>query len=97
MAFDENPEDAGLPEDMLKELASQDITEEPPSKAQPKREERTSQWGLKKKKELNAAILMEIQKKLAESWGPMGAEYERKLIEDVAVEIKKLCIINDLP
>lgn len=26
-----------------------------------------------------------------------GTEYGRKLIEDVAVEIKKLCIINDLP
>ena len=90
-------EDAGLPEDLLKELASQDITEEPPSKATPKKEEKTSQWGLKKKKELNEAILQEIQKKLAEAWELMGTEYGRKLIEDVAVEVKKLCIINDLP
>lgn len=90
-------EDVGLPEDVLKELASQDITEEPPSKAKPKKEEKASTWGLKKKKELNEAILMEVQKKLAESWELMGTEYGRKLIEDVAVEIKKLCIINDLP
>jgi len=27
----------------------------------------------------------------------MGIEYGRKLIEDVALEIKKLCIIKDLP
>lgn len=90
-------EDAGLPEDLLKELASQNITEEPPSKTKPKKEEKASTWGLKKKKELNEAILMEVQKKLADSWELMGTEYGRKLIEDVAVEIKKLCIINDLP
>lgn len=89
-------EDTGLPEDLLKELASQDITEEPPSKATPKKE-KTSQWGLKKKRELNEEILKEIQKKLAEAWELMGTEYGRKLIEDVAVEVKKLCIINDLP
>jgi len=27
----------------------------------------------------------------------MGTEYGRKLIEDAAIEIKKLYIVNDLP
>lgn len=53
--------------------------------------------GTEEKKELNEEILKEIQKKLAEAWELMGTEYGRKLIEDVAVEVKKLCIINDLP
>ena len=88
------------PEDLLKELASQKYKEalEPePEEEKVKPKKRTSAWGLKKKKELNEAILQEIQKKLAEAWELMGTEYGRKLIEDVAVEIKKLCIINDLP
>ncbi len=85
-------------EELLKELASQDIAEEPaPAKPTKKPGEKTSTWGLKKKKELNEEILKEIQKKLAEAWELIGTEYGRKLIEDVAVEIKKLCIINDLP
>lgn len=62
-----------------------------------KSKKKASTWGLKKKKELNQEILKEIQKKLAEAWELMGTEYGRKLIEDVAVEIKKLCIINELP
>jgi hypothetical protein len=90
-------EDVGIPEDILKDLASQDIAEEPQAKPKPKKEEKVSTWGLKKKKELNEEILKEIQKKLAEAWELMGTEYGRKLIEDVAVEVKKLCIINDLP
>lgn len=90
-------EDVGIPEDILKELASKDIAEEPQAKPKPKKEEKSSVWGLKKKKELNEEILKEIQKKLAEAWELMGTEYGRKLIEDVAVEVKKLCIINDLP
>ncbi len=85
-------------EELLKELASQDIAEEPaPAKPTTKPREKTPTWGLKKKKELNEEILKEIQKKLAEAWELMGTEYGRKLIEDVAVEVKKLCIINDLP
>ena len=85
-------------EELLKELASQDIAEEPaPAKPTKKPDEKASTWGLKKKKELNEEILKEIQKKLAEAWELMGTEYGRKLIEDVAVEVKKLCIINDLP
>ncbi len=38
-----------------------------------------------------------MKKKLAEVWELMGMKYGCKLIEDVAVEIKKLCVINDLP
>ncbi len=88
----------GIPEDILKDLASKDIAEEPQAKPKQKKEEKSSAWGgLKKKKELNEEILKEIQKKLAEAWELMGTEYGRKLIEDVAVEVKKLCIINDLP
>ncbi|BAD84585.1 hypothetical protein TK0396 [Thermococcus kodakarensis KOD1] len=90
-------EDVGIPEDILKDLASKDIAEEPQAKPKQKKEEKSSAWGLKKKKELNEEILKEIQKKLAEAWELMGTEYGRKLIEDVAVEVKKLCIINDLP
>jgi len=92
----ENPN----PEDLLKQIASQEFNEvATPIEEQPK-EKKTSKksaWGLKKKKELNEEILKEIQKKLAEAWELMGTEYGRKLIEDVAVEVKKLCIINDLP
>lgn len=90
-------DDPGIPEDILKELASKEIAEEPPAKLKPKKETTESTWGLKKKQELNRAILIEIQRKLAESWQLMGTEYGRKLLEDIAEEIKKLCIINDLP
>ena len=86
------------PEDLLKDLANkeyQEVLEPEPEEEKPKK--KASAWGLKKKKELNQEILKEIQKKLAEAWELMGTEYGRKLIEDVAVEIKKLCIINDLP
>jgi len=87
------------PEDLLKDLANKEYQEvlepEPEEEAKPKK--KASAWGLKKKKELNQEILKEIQKKLAEAWELMGTEYGRKLIEDVAVEVKKLCIINDLP
>lgn len=87
------------PEDLLKDLANKEYQEvlepEPEEEAKPKKKANT--WGLKKKKALNEEILKEIQKKLAEAWELMGTEYGRKLIEDVAVEIKKLCIINDLP
>lgn len=89
------------PEDLLKQIASQEfkevtesVEEEPKEE---KREKRKSTWGLKKKKELNEEILKEIEEKLAEAWELIGTEYGRKLIEDVAVEIKKLCIINELP
>jgi len=89
------------PEELLKELANTSYNEvaEPPTEAEEdeKPRKRASNWGLKKKKELNEEILKEIQKKLAEAWELMGTEYGRKLIEDVAVEVKKLCIINDLP
>ncbi len=92
----ENPN----PEDLLKQIASQEFKEVgTPIEEQPKEKKmnKKSAWGLKKKKELNEEILKEIQKKLAEAWELMGTEYGRKLIEDVAVELKKLCIINDLP
>jgi len=89
------------PEELLKELANKDFNEvaETPIEAEEdeKPKKKASTWGLKKKKELNEEILKEIQKKLAEAWELMGTEYGRKLIEDVAVEVKKLCIINDLP
>jgi|GEM_PF-2846910 hypothetical protein len=89
------------PEDLLKQIASQEFKEvTEPVEEEPKeekKEKRKSTWGLKKKKELNEEILKEIQKKLALAWELMGTEYGRKLIEDVAVEIKKLCIINELP
>ena len=87
------------PEDLLKDLANKEYQEvlEPEPEEETKSKKKASAWGLKKKKELNQEILKEIQKKLAEAWELMGTEYGRKLIEDVAVEIKKLCIINDLP
>jgi len=87
------------PEDLLKDLANKEYQEvlEPEPEEETKPKKKASAWGLKKKKELNQEILKEIQKKLAEAWELMGTEYGRKLIEDVAVEIKKLCIINDLP
>ena len=88
------------PEELLKQIASQEFREvaEPIGEVEEtKKEKKKSAWGLKKKKELNQEILKEIQKKLSEAWELMGTEYGRKLIEDVAVEIKKLCIINDLP
>ena len=87
------------PEDLLKDLANKEYQEvlEPEPKEEAKPKKKASAWGLKKKKDLNQEILKEIQKKLAEAWELMGTEYGRKLIEDVAVEIKKLCIINDLP
>jgi len=90
---------AETPEDLLKDLANKEYQEvlesEPEEEVKPKK--KASAWGLKKKKELNQEILKEIQKKLAEAWELMGTEYGRKLIEDVAVEIRKLCIINELP
>ena len=87
------------PEDLLKDLANKEYQEvlEPEPEEETKPKKIASAWELKKKKELNQEILKEIQKKLAEAWELMGTEYGRKLIEDVAVEIKKLCIINDLP
>ncbi len=87
------------PEDLLKDLANKEYQEvlEPEPEEETKPKKKATAWGLKKKKELNQEILKEIQKKLAEAWELMGTEYGRKLIEDVAVEIKKLCIINDLP
>ncbi|ALM76221.1 hypothetical protein [Thermococcus barophilus] len=88
------------PEELLKQIASQEFREvaEPVEEiGESKKEKKKSTWGLKKKKELNQEILKEIQKKLGEAWELMGTEYGRKLLEDVAVEIKKLCIINDLP
>jgi hypothetical protein len=84
-------------EDFLNELASEDIAENPEPVKPKKNAKKESTWGLKKKKELNEEILKEIQLKLAEAWELMGTEYGRKLIEDVAIEVKKLCIINDLP
>jgi len=85
------------PEDILKDLANKEYQEVPePEPEEEKPKKKASRWGLKKKKELNQEILKEIQKKLAEAWELMGTEYGRKLIEDVAVEIKKLCIINEL-
>ncbi|AEH25099.1 hypothetical protein [Pyrococcus yayanosii] len=84
------------PEELLKQIASQEFREVEEI-GESKKEKKNSTWGLKKKKELNQEILKEIQKKLGEAWELMGTEYGRKLLEDVAVEIKKLCIINDLP
>ncbi len=85
-------------EELLNEFASEPVAENPQILKETKKTTKTeSTWGLKKKRELNEEILREIQKKLAEAWELMGTEYGRKLIEDVAVEIKKLCIINDLP
>jgi len=85
-------------EEFLNEFISEDLSENPAAiKEAKKSKPKESSWGLKKKKELNEEILKEIQKKLAESWELIGTEYGRKLIEDVAVEVKKLCIINDLP
>lgn len=85
-------------EEFLTEFANEPIAEDPSILKQTKKTKKAeSTWGLKKKRELNEEILKEIQKKLAEAWELMGTEYGRKLIEDVAIEIKKLCIINDLP
>ena len=85
-------------EEFLNEFASEDISENPEIIKEAKKSKSTeSAWGLNKKRELNEEILKEIQKKLAEAWELMGTEYGRKLIEDVAVEVKKLCIINNLP
>jgi len=85
-------------EEFLNEFASEPVAENPKIIKETKKTTKTENaWGLKKKRELNEEILKEIQKKLAEAWELMGTEYGRKLIEDVAVEVKKLCIINDLP
>lgn len=43
-------EDVGIPEDILKDLASKDIAEEPQAKPKQKKEEKSSAWGLKKRR-----------------------------------------------
>lgn len=76
-----------------------EIPEETPAEAPKKPKDKntsTSNWGLKQKQQLNREILDEITMKLSKAYELMGNEYGRELLKDVAKELRKLILLNNL-
>lgn len=55
-----------------------------------------SNWGVKKKEALNSVLIESIIKDLSEAWELMASPLGRKLIENVAKNLKLLIELNDL-
>lgn len=88
-------EAVNLGSEFLEEEIPEETSAEVPKKSKDT-DTSTSNWGLKQKQQLNREILDEITVKLAKAYELMGNEYGRELLKDVAKEIRKLVLLNNL-
>lgn len=89
-------------EKMLEELANMPAEAVQPAEGvlgKPKethKNKKQSNWGVKKKEALNSVLIESIIKDLSEAWELMASPLGRKLIENVAKNLKLLIELNDL-
>lgn len=89
-------------EKMLEELANMPAEAVQPAEGvlgKPKethKNKKQSNWGVKKKEALKSILIENIIKDLSEAWELMASPLGRKLIENVAKNLKLLIELNDL-
>lgn len=85
--------------DLGSEFLDDEIPDDAPANVPKKpavKNETPSNWGLRQKQQLNREILDEITVKLSKAYELMGNEYGRELLKDVAKELRKLILLNNL-